>query len=641
MFDISIVIVNYNVKDYLFQCLNSILNSKNDLKIEIIVVDNNSSDNSIALLEPKFDKVNFIQLNENLGFGKANNIGINKSNGKYTLLLNPDTLLSDNTLSYLFKYMEENSDVAISTCKILNGDGTFQQACRRGFPTPMAAFSKLFGLQKIFPNSKVFGKYNLSYLNDNEINEVEAISGSFMFFRSKILKQIGGFDEDFFMYGEDLDICYRVKKLHQKIMFLPETSTIHYKGESTKRSNANDIKIFFDAMQIFVTKHYSKSFFFLSFLKLGIFLRSVFSYLLRYKRDFALIVADALTIIIAVIIGTYIVFGSFFAFPSYAYPIVFILPPIILISIMILIGEYFENDHRISKSFFGMTILFMTLSTLTYFFPDFRFSRGIVLFTTILGIISASISRIILQLYDKYQGNNKISNILIVGDEQNYNTFIREFGLLNPGSFQIFGYVNERPPTGNTTNSWLGKPEQLESIIKDNLINNIIIADKTWNIDSIKQTLNSGGALRVKYHFASQYSDFLASQIINDILNNTINNNSYRYTLLRYRIIKRLFDIVISLLLLIILLPFSLFLTSANKFTKELYQVFKGRKTIIGIIPEAKYKENFKHSLINFKNLNKNKIYDNQTIDKLNEFYLKNYSLSLDFDILLRKILGK
>lgn len=150
MTDISVVIVNYNVKDYLYKCLNSIVSSTGELNIEIFVVDNNSTDGSIEFLQPKFNDVNFIKLNQNLGFGKANNIAINQANGKYILLLNPDTLLESNTLINLFSFMEANPDVGISTCKILNGDGTFQESCRRGFPTPLAAFSKLFGIQKFF-----------------------------------------------------------------------------------------------------------------------------------------------------------------------------------------------------------------------------------------------------------------------------------------------------------------------------------------------------------------------------------------------------------------------------------------------------------------------------------------------------------
>ena len=639
MTDISVVIVNYNVKDYLYKCLNSIVSSTGELNIEIFVVDNNSTDGSIEFLQPKFNDVNFIKLDQNLGFGKANNIGINQAKGKYILLLNPDTLLENNTLINLFSFMEANPDVGISTCKILNGDGTFQESCRRGFPTPLAAFSKLFGIQKFFPKSKVLGRYNLTFLDENEIAEVEAISGSFMFFKGDLLKKIGGFDEDFFMYGEDLDICYRVNKLNYKIMYVPQTSTIHYKGESTKRSNINDIKVFFDAMQIFVKKHYSKSFFFLTFLRLGIFLRAMISYLLKYKRDYFVMLFDTSLLIIGLLLGTKIVFGQFLGFPDYAYPIVFIIPPLLLIMLMILIGEYFENKQRISGTIFAFTILFMTLSTLTYFFPDFRFSRGALLFMSGFSIIGSSILRIILMLFDKYRGGDQFNKILIIGDEKAFNNIINEFGMINPGSYHILGFVSDNPSISN--NRWLGTPEHLEDIIKENSINNIIISDKKWTFDYIKQYLKSGYGKKVKFHFASQYSEFIVSQIISDVINNSPNITNYRYSLIRYRIIKRGLDIVFSILLMIILSPIIIFSKKTRNRIQLLKSVLKGSKTLIGLIPGGTFSHTYKSGLIHFKNINKNKNYDNQTIDKLNEYYLKNYSLSLDFDILLGKILGK
>ncbi|MCX6146030.1 MAG: glycosyltransferase family 2 protein, partial [Candidatus Kapabacteria bacterium] len=201
--DISIVIVNYNVKDFLLQCLRSIEKSITKRKYEIIVVDNNSTDESIEFLSPKFEKVNFISLNDNLGFGKANNVGFDKASGKYLLILNPDTIISEDTLDKMYDFMELNPEIGISGCKVLNQDGSFQVTCRRGFPTPWASFTKLFGLQKIFPNSKFFAQYNQTYKNIDESYEIDAVIGAFMFCRFDIIRNIGGFDPDYFMYGED------------------------------------------------------------------------------------------------------------------------------------------------------------------------------------------------------------------------------------------------------------------------------------------------------------------------------------------------------------------------------------------------------------------------------------------------------
>jgi len=184
--DISIIIVNYNVKDFLEQCLLSIRKSIKLLFVEIFVVDNNSTDGSIEYLKPLFPEVKFIQTGENLGFSKANNIAINQADSKYTLILNPDTILSDNTLEMMYRYMELHPEVGISGCKVLNGDGTFQLACRRGFPTPWTSFTKLFGLQRLFPKSKLFAKYNQTFRSENESYYIDAIIGAFMFCNTEL-----------------------------------------------------------------------------------------------------------------------------------------------------------------------------------------------------------------------------------------------------------------------------------------------------------------------------------------------------------------------------------------------------------------------------------------------------------------------
>jgi GT2 family glycosyltransferase len=271
--DVSIIIVNYNVKNYLVDCLNSIRQAVHNLSVEVIIVDNNSTDGSKDFLPPMFSEVKFIWLNDNLGFGKANNIAIKQAKGKYILLLNPDTIISEDTLLKMFQYMENNMQVGIASCKLLNVDGSFQLACRRGFPTPWAAFCKLFGLQKIFPHSKLFAKYNLTYLSENETYKVDAVCGAFMFCDGKLLKEIGGFDERYFMYGEDLDLCKQIQLKDKDIMYVPHCSTIHYKGASTKQSELQKIDQMYKAMEQFAIKYFSNSTLLITFLLTGIFLK--------------------------------------------------------------------------------------------------------------------------------------------------------------------------------------------------------------------------------------------------------------------------------------------------------------------------------------------------------------------------------
>lgn len=282
---LSIIIVNYNSIDYLTQSLASIFSSLVDFDYEIIVVDNNSNDGSAQFIKEHFPNVFLIPLNENLGFGRANNLAFTFAKGKYILLLNPDTILQENTLQTIYDYMEQNPNVGICGCKILNPDGTLQLACRRGFPTPWVAFTKLFGLQGLFPKSKIFGRYNQTFRNPNESYFVDAISGSFMFVRKEVVQQINGFDEDFFMYGEDLDFCYRATLLGWNITYVHTTSIIHHKGRSTRRSQIDEVEKFYEAMQIFAKKHFGKSSFFFSLLKLGISSRKILARLVKNSQN--------------------------------------------------------------------------------------------------------------------------------------------------------------------------------------------------------------------------------------------------------------------------------------------------------------------------------------------------------------------
>jgi len=232
LLDISIVIVSYNVKDFLEQTLNSILKASHNLKVEILIVDNRSSDGSPEMVKNKFPKVHLIENNVNLGFAVANNQALKKVNGRYVLLINPDTIVQEDTLTTMIEFFSENPEAGAAGCKILNADGSLQLACRRSFPTPFVAFSKIIGLSRLFPRSRWFGKYNLTYLDPDGIASVDAVSGSFIFFRREILDSVGYFDESFFMYGEDLDWCYRIKKAGWQIYYVPKTQIIHYKGET-------------------------------------------------------------------------------------------------------------------------------------------------------------------------------------------------------------------------------------------------------------------------------------------------------------------------------------------------------------------------------------------------------------------------
>lgn len=270
--DISVIIVNYNVRYFLEQCVLSIKAASKNFQVEIIVVDNNSTDESCEMLQKTYPEIILIKNTENSGFSKANNQAVECAKGEYVLLLNPDTVIAEDVLEKLFKLNKSKSNIGISGVKLIDGQGAFSPESKRGIPTPQATFTKLFGI-----SSKSTGKYYATHLKPNDSGVVEILSGSFMFLKKEIYLEIGGFDETFFMYGEDIDLCYRVLLKGYQNYYLGEAKAIHYKGESTKK-DIKYLKYFNNAMEIFYEKHYKLNIIYDSVMKGGI----KFWYLLKY-----------------------------------------------------------------------------------------------------------------------------------------------------------------------------------------------------------------------------------------------------------------------------------------------------------------------------------------------------------------------
>ena len=277
---LSIIIVNYNVKYFLEQCLRSVCKAVcNVPSAEIIVVDNDSTDGSIEYLKERFSNVTFIASDKNLGFARANNLAIRQSKSEYVLLLNPDTIVAESTFTGFIEFMDSHPDAGTAGSYMLHTDGTFAPESRRGLPTPFVAFCKMSGLTSLFPKSRLFGRYYMQYLDKNEVNQIEIISGAYMFLRRKALEDVGLLDEDFFMYGEDIDLSYRILKRGYKNYFLP-LPILHYKGESTNKSSYRYTHTFYRAMQLFFKKNFSHYSMLVSMpISLAIWGRAIFAYL--------------------------------------------------------------------------------------------------------------------------------------------------------------------------------------------------------------------------------------------------------------------------------------------------------------------------------------------------------------------------
>ena len=273
---LSVIILNYNVRFFLEQCVLSVQKALEGIDGEIIVVDNASSDGSCRMIKEKFPTITLIENNENLGFPKGNNIGVEQAKGEYICILNPDTVVAEDTFSKILKSKVESQKpkVGIVGCKLIDGSGKFLPECKRGVPTPWVAFTKIFGLYKLFPNSSWFNQYYAMHLNENQSGEVDILVGAFMVMKRDLYLEVGGFDEDCFMYSDDIDLSYLVKKAGYLNYYFADTTVIHYKGESTVRDGLY-MKRFQEAMQFFYKKHFKKSWFFDVMMQMGSFVFSL------------------------------------------------------------------------------------------------------------------------------------------------------------------------------------------------------------------------------------------------------------------------------------------------------------------------------------------------------------------------------
>ena len=267
---LSVIILNYNVRYFLEQCVLSVQKALESIDGEIIVVDNNSSDDSCAMMKQRFPNVKLIENPYNLGFPKGNNIGVAEAKGEYICILNPDTVVAEDTFEKVLNFAQAKSDLGIVGCKLIDGTGNFLPECKRGLPTPWVAFTKIFGLYKMFPKSSLFNQYYAQHLSENQTGKVDILVGAFMVMKRNLYLEVGGFDENCFMYSDDIDLSYMVLKTGKQNYYFHEATVIHYKGESTVRDGTY-MKRFQEAMQFFYKKHFGGSFIFDLFMKLGTF----------------------------------------------------------------------------------------------------------------------------------------------------------------------------------------------------------------------------------------------------------------------------------------------------------------------------------------------------------------------------------
>ena len=427
--DLSVIIVNYNAKYFLEYCLCSIRKAMKNLKGEIFVVDNNSTDDSRDFLCNKYPWVNFIWNTKNEGFAKANNKALQKVSGEYILFLNPDTIVAEDCFEKCISFIHSKNNLVACGIKMIDGSGKFLKESKRAFPSPMTSLYKLSGLTKIFPKSKIFSKYHLGYLDENENHEVDVLAGAFMMIPKQILDEVGGFDESFFMYGEDIDLSFRIQKAGYKNFYFAGASIIHFKGESTKKGSLNYVKMFHKAMSVFAKKHYggTKAGIFNFFIQIAIYLRAGLSAITRFLKWIGLPVIDAGIILMGFWLVKFL-WNSFVKQEvNYSSNMLIIAFP--AFTILFMAASYFaglyDNGYRqsrLNKS--TVTAILVLLAAYSLLPENLRFSRGILLFGSLLAFVLMTIVRWLLlqwNIIEPAAGNNEINQTLIVGTESDFN----------------------------------------------------------------------------------------------------------------------------------------------------------------------------------------------------------------------------
>ncbi len=649
--DLSIIIVNYNVKEFLQNLLHSIFKSAQGISYEIIIVDNASDDGSVEFIKEKFfpkQEIKLIVNSINAGFGKANNQGLSTAKGKYILLLNPDTLLREDTLQKMINFFESTTDAGIAGCKILNPDGTLQLACRRSFPGPWTSFCKVTGLSSIFPKSKIFARYNLTYLDENQTYEVDAISGSFMMMRKEVYEKVGGFDEDFFMYGEDLDLCYRIQKAGYKVFFVHSTQIIHYKGESTKRSSLDETKIFYDAMNLFVKKHLSSSFLVEIILHSAISFRKFFAWLGRRKLILLSTILDFFIFNLTLFFANkiYVKISGWHGFPLYSYPIIFTIPALLHLFVASLSGVYKKDSLSVLKNFVAIFISFILLSASTFFFKQYAYSRATVLITYFILIFSLSLWRIILKIFFKVGLNkDELTNkrTIIVGNNSHAVSLAEKLKSKQTDLHSISGLIAQsNKDVGKVLNGFeiIGTIDNIRKVISERKIHEVIFSSEELTYNQMMAIVSSCQNDNVEFKLVGNNLDFLVGKTSVSILDDMpLIEINYNISQPMMKVFKSGFDFVLASIVLIFIFPFIYLIvkvtkkqTEFRKFILKVPQIIIRKMSFVG--PQSPSNKNLylgKQGLTGFWYIENKDSVDN---DKLNIMYAKNQNIWLDLEIL-------
>ena len=580
---ISIIIVNYNVKYFLRQCLQSILKTSFNGDLEVIVVDNQSTDGSDRMMSEEFPQISYVYNDHNVGFSKANNQGIAMAAHPYTLILNPDTILQEDTLTHCHDFMAVHPRAGAVGVKMVDGSGTYLPESKRGFPTPLTALFKLTGLSRLFPRSSLFNRYYLGHLDPNQAHKVEVLTGAFLFGRTALLREIGGFDEDYFMYGEDIELSFQIRERDWEVHYLPTTSIVHFKGESTKKLSGPYLKRFYGAMGIYAGKRQRGSGFWTLLLYLGIGLSAISGGVQKLAKTILRPLSDLLLLywtakgIQWLWASYYHKDEDYFLQATYFGPI-FLGLIVMGLFIYHLLGQYDESHnkkHLILGFLFSSLFMLAAYSLLPL---EMRTSRPILVLLVLAMPWLLYFSRVVHNklLHGRFSFDKLSSKrVGVVGEShsvEKIKRIVREYS----GEKAYQGRI------GVTAPGPLGGISDLEAIVNSRSLNELIFCSSdltTQKIFSVMSILGSGISYKVANNDNSSILGSDSKEKVGEWYTLDI---FYKISQPFHRRSKRILDIGYSIFY-VVLLPVVFLMSPARTIIySNLVPVLSGRKTWVG-----------------------------------------------------------
>lgn len=596
---LSVIIVNYNVKYFLEQCLLSVIRACQGINSEIIVVDNASSDGSTDLIRSRFPTVKLTANTENVGFAKANNQGIREAQGEFVLLLNPDTLVAEDTFTKCLAFMDAHPDAGALGVRMIDGTGRFLPESKRGLPTPAVSFFKVFGLSKLFPRSRVFNRYHLGYLSENETQPVDVLAGAFMMIRSKVLEEIGPLDERFFMYGEDIDLSYRITQAGYKNYYFPETTIIHYKGESTKKGSLNYVRMFYQAMILFAEKHFSKgrARAYRWAIRCGVYLKALSAGISTIMRSLWLPTLEAASIYG----GIWLVKGLYARNVKDAaeyYPEEFMYYIVPIYVTLWIVAAFFSGGYdrplRIGKAVRGVFVGTILIAAVYGFLPEhLRYSRAIIILGAAwAGFVAIALRALALMVSSKSLriSPHRAKRVAIVGEQAEGQRVLHILNQTGTGH-NFIGFVapavGSAPAAGSgnrqaQTNGFIGTFSDLEHLTRMYELDEVVFCTKDMPVRSVILRMMQSRNL-LSYRIAPEESAGIlgsdskktAGDLYAADVNLAIAHPGNRRS-------KRLFDLFVCLILLVVFPISLLVISNPAGLVRNWFQVLIGKKSWVG-----------------------------------------------------------